>query len=113
MISITPSAIKEIKRIQSQKKTSSDTFTLKLAVSPGGCSGMFYDLSLVNMPLDPTEYHRLEIEGINLSINSESLDYIENLKLDYAEDLMGGGFRFYNPQITDICGCGISFGGQK
>ncbi|MCJ8281054.1 MAG: iron-sulfur cluster assembly accessory protein, partial [Rivularia sp. ALOHA_DT_140] len=27
----------------------------------------------------------------------------------YSEDLMGGGFRFYNPKAETICGCGNSF----
>lgn len=113
MISISPSAIKEIKRIQSQKRASSVTSVVTLTVKQGGCSGLFYDLTLENVPSGETKYHRLEIEGIDLLLNSESLDYIEDLQLDYSEDLMGGGFRFQNPQTKDICGCGISFSGQK
>lgn len=113
MITITPSAIKELKRIQSQKQVSPDILGLELTVKPGGCSGMFYDLSLINIPLGEMEYQRIEIEGINLSIHLKSLDYIKGLKLDYAEDLMGGGFRFHNPQITNVCGCGISFSGHN
>jgi len=113
MISISPSAIREIKRIQSQKQTPSDTSILKLVVKPGGCSGMFYDLSLENIPLSEIEYQRLKIEDIDLLVNSESLDYIKDLRLDYSEDLMGGGFRFNNPQVVNVCGCGISFSVQK
>ncbi|MEN9565232.1 MAG: hypothetical protein RLZZ69_428, partial [Cyanobacteriota bacterium] len=46
---------------------------------------------------------------INLAIDPQSWKYVESLKLDYAEDLMGGGFRFHNPQNKKTCGCGISF----
>jgi len=35
--------------------------------------------------------------------------YLEGTKLDYSEDLMGGGFRFENPNVASSCGCGISF----
>jgi iron-sulfur cluster assembly accessory protein len=31
------------------------------------------------------------------------------LQIDYSEDLMGGGFRFQNPNATANCGCGNSF----
>ena len=113
MISISHSAVKEIKRIQSQRQASLDIPTLKLVVKQGGCSGMFYDLTLENTSFSEMEYRRLEIEGIELLIDSESLDYLKDLKLDYSEDLMGGGFRFHNPGVESICGCGISFSGKK
>jgi iron-sulfur cluster assembly protein len=29
--------------------------------------------------------------------------------LDYSEDLMGGGFRFHNPNAAQSCSCGNSF----
>jgi len=42
-------------------------------------------------------------------IDDQSLDYINGLMLDYSEDLMGGGFRFHNPNAKHSCGCGNSF----
>ncbi|WP_143438253.1 iron-sulfur cluster assembly accessory protein, partial [Hydrocoleum sp. CS-953] len=35
--------------------------------------------------------------------------YLNGLTLDYSEDLMGGGFRFNNPNAKVVCGCGNSF----
>ena len=55
----------------------------------------------------------IQINGIELKVDSQSWKYVEHLKLDYSQDLMGGGFRFYNPQIRNICGCGISFAEAK
>ncbi|MGB5634448.1 MAG: iron-sulfur cluster assembly accessory protein, partial [Waterburya sp.] len=52
---------------------------------------------------------KIETKGIHLIVDAQSWRYVEHLKLDYSEDLMGGGFRFYNPQIKNTCGCGISF----
>ena len=50
-----------------------------------------------------------EVNGISVSIDLQQLAYLDNLKLDYSEDLMGGGFRFQNPLATSVCGCGNSF----
>jgi iron-sulfur cluster assembly protein len=49
-----------------------------------------------------------ENEGIKIAIAPEAQSYLENLKIDYAEDLMGGGFRFENPQATSTCSCSQS-----
>jgi len=32
------------------------------------------------------------------------------MNLDYSDALIGGGFQFQNPNATDSCGCGKSFG---
>jgi iron-sulfur cluster assembly protein len=47
--------------------------------------------------------------GIKVISEADSCHYIQNLTIDYSEDLMGGGFRFNNPQATVTCGCGNSF----
>lgn len=119
MIDISPAAIIEIKRLQSNRQTSSSSLTL--TVKSGGCAGLFYDLefeqSAISISSDPVSLKNgdrlLTISGINLKVDAKSWRYIENLKLDYSEDLMGGGFRFHNPRTIGICGCGISFAELK
>lgn len=106
MLTFSPAAIREIKRLQ-QSRQQPDTI-LELKVSSGGCSGLFYVLDLVSSPKSPSD-RSIEIDGISVLVDSKSWQYIENLKVDYAEDLMGGGFRFNNPQAKQACGCGISF----
>lgn len=114
MVEISPTAIREIKRLQTNQENSARF--LRLAVRSGGCSGLFYDLKFEELETasmkensSSTSDRSLEIDGIVLKIDVESWQYIEHLKLDYSEDLMGGGFRFNNPQIKSSCGCGISF----
>ena len=113
MVEISPTAIKEIKRLQTNRDSAC---FLRLAVRSGGCSGLFYDLEFEELEtasneenLSPASDRSLEIDGIVLKIDVESWQYTEHLKLDYSEDLMGGGFRFNNPLIKSSCGCGISF----
>ncbi len=113
MVDISPTAIKEIKRLKLNRQIPDNS--LRLMVKSGGCFGLYYDFEfedriLTNADLSPAESDRLiNIDGITLVVNSQSWKYIEHLKLDYSEDLMGGGFRFHNPQLEKICGCGISF----
>jgi Fe-S cluster assembly iron-binding protein IscA len=40
----------------------------------------------------------------------QSLLYLFGLRLDFSDALIGGGFQFHNPNATDSCGCGKSFG---
>jgi iron-sulfur cluster assembly protein len=112
MVNISPSAVAEIKRIKLNRKIP-DAY-LRLVVKSGGCLDFFYDLqfeSQVKIDRSPTDQsdRLIEVDGINLAIDPQSWKYVESLKLDYAEDLMGGGFRFHNPQNKKTCGCGISF----
>jgi iron-sulfur cluster assembly accessory protein len=105
MIQISPSAAKEIKRLRA--KQSYPDILFRLRVQAGGCSGLFYELGF-----DDTAGQSdcvLDCNGIAVAIDAESLNYIQNLKIDYSEDLMGGGFRFSNPQAIATCGCGNSF----
>lgn len=117
MVEISPTAAREIKRIKSNKHPDS---SLRIMVKSGGCSGLFYELKLDSGEIAQDRSNSsnsstasgdrlLEIDGISIVIDSESWIYLENLKLDYSEDLMGGGFRFHNPTVQNTCGCGISF----
>ena len=119
MIKLSTAAAQEIARMQkSQDKLDS---YLRLKVKQGGCSGLFYCLELESKPnfkTEPNEARNLsdryfESQGISVIVDEKSFSYIEDMQLDYAEDLMGGGFRFQNPQAIVSCGCGISFATEK
>lgn len=105
MIQLSPSAIREVTRMKS--KYQNPNLFLRLGVERGGCSGLYYTLELDDN-LKPDEYI-YNCSGIQVAIASQSLKYIANLTLDYSEDLMGGSFRFHNPQATAYCSCGHSF----
>ena len=111
MVNISPAAVAEIKRIKLNRKIP-DAY-LRLVVKSGRCLDFFYDLqfeSKIEIAHQTNKSDRLiEVDGISLVVDTQSWKYVEFLKLDYAEDLMGGGFRFHNPQNHKTCGCGISF----
>ncbi|MBD0303495.1 MAG: iron-sulfur cluster assembly accessory protein, partial [Tolypothrix sp. T3-bin4] len=47
--------------------------------------------------------------NVQIVIDTNSYNQINGLTIDYSEDLMGGAFRFQNPQAVATCGCGNSF----
>ena len=48
-------------------------------------------------------------EGVRLAVDPKSLLFLYGLQLDYSTALIGGGFKFSNPNATASCGCGTSF----
>lgn len=105
MIYLSGSAANEIKRLRSKQSNSSILFRLQVQV--GGCSGLFYS-TLFDEAVMPDD-QVFNCTGIPVVVDAQSLDYLVGLTLDYSEDLMGGGFRFHNPQAIASCSCGNSF----
>ncbi|QSJ17157.1 iron-sulfur cluster assembly accessory protein [Nostoc sp. UHCC 0702] len=103
MIHLSPAALSEIGRLKSKQPNA----LFRLAVKPGGCSGLFYDMSFDEAV--KVSDRLFDLNGIQVVVDAETLDYVNDLALDYSEDLMGGGFRFHNPQAIATCGCGNSF----
>jgi iron-sulfur cluster assembly accessory protein len=104
MIYLSPTAINEIERLKSKQPSN---ILFRLRVKSGGCADWFYDLAF-DTTVQPQD-QVLELQNLCVIIDPESLNYINELSLDYSEDLMGGGFRFHNPQATSTCSCGNSF----
>ena len=48
-------------------------------------------------------------EQIQCVVDAKSMLYLYGLELDYSNELIGGGFKFYNPNAEESCGCGSSF----
>lgn len=105
MIYLTPAAIGEINRIKS--KQSRPDALLRLGVKPGGCAELYYTVELDEaIGIDD----QVQTCGsVRIVTTAESGQYLDGLKIDYTEDLMGGGFRFDNPNAANSCGCGNSF----
>lgn len=52
----------------------------------------------------------MEYDGFKLVCDPKSLLYLFGMKLDFSNELVGGGFKFQNPNADSTCGCGKSFG---
>ncbi|WP_254565603.1 iron-sulfur cluster assembly accessory protein [Oscillatoria sp. HE19RPO] len=105
MIQLSKAAVTEIKRIQS--KQSNPNVWFRLGVETGGCAGWYYTMAF-DEQCNPDDLI-CECDGVQVTVDSRFLDYLNGLTLDYSQDLMGGGFRFHNPKAAKTCGCGNSF----
>lgn len=80
---------------------------LRVAVVPGGCSGLTYDLGWDTTV--GTADETVEVEGLRVVLDPRSLVTVEGTTLDFTDGLEGKGFHFDNPQATRTCACGESF----
>ena len=105
MIQLSDNALKAVQKIRVDQNKP-DAF-LRIGVKGGGCSGMTYEVKL-----DETqnELDRVfETAGIKVVCDSKSLIYLDGMMVDFSNELVGGGFRFVNPNASGTCGCGTSF----
>jgi iron-sulfur cluster assembly protein len=105
MIHLSQPAAAEIIRLKSRQKSPQVFF--RLEIESIGCLGLSYLTTFDEVPR--TEDQIFDCRGVRVAIDPQSLAYLDGLTLDYSEDLMGGSFRFHNPNATKHCGCGISF----
>jgi iron-sulfur cluster assembly protein len=80
---------------------------LRIGVQGGGCSGLSYAMRLETQPRDRDKV--FEAFGARVFVDPKSFLYLQDITLDYREELMRRGFVFENPQATRSCGCGSSF----
>lgn len=104
MITLTESAVKQIKRFKEEEKADGG---LRIAVVGGGCSGMSYKLDFQKEPAPNDKI--FEQDGVKVFIDPKSFLYVKGLTLDYSGGLNGTGFTFSNPNASKSCGCGTSF----
>lgn len=105
MITLTPKAALEVKKIISQEND--QELSLRVGVQGGGCSGLSYFLSLDKEQRN--DDHVLECNGIRIFMDSKSALYLEGAEVDFTDGLQGSGFTFKNPNAARTCGCGHSF----
>jgi iron-sulfur cluster assembly protein len=80
---------------------------VRLGVTAGGCSGYEYVLDIVS---GVRENDRVFVShGVRVVCDPRSYLYVNGTVVDYDDAMMGGGFKFENPNATRSCGCGTSF----
>ena len=106
MVNLTPRAIAELERLKNQQSLSNNY--LRIKVSEGGCLQFFYQLDFAQESQEQDLQFTHE-SGMVIITDQNSYEQVQNLTIDYLEDLMGGAFQFKNPDITHHCNCGLSF----
>ena len=105
MVHITPEAAAHMRKLIDDSGQDG-VKGVRISVLAGGCSGLSYDIDFESEPeLDDNVFGG----DPPVFIDSASLEYIQNLTLNFEGGLNGAGLRFDNPQAKDTCGCGSSF----
>ena len=106
LIDLTEAAASEVKRLMAEQKFGDD-YCLRVGVVGGGCSGLTYQVNFENTvgKLDKV----FNIKGVKVLVDLKSALYLKGITIDYVLAMVGGGFKFNNPNATKSCGCGTSF----
>ena len=105
-ITLSEKAAERIKGVAREHKLEG-TPHLRIAVKGGGCSGFSYMLDLCGGPAEGDEV--FPQHDVNVVCDPKSYLYLNGTEIDFADNLLGGGFTFHNPQAKGTCGCGASF----
>jgi iron-sulfur cluster assembly protein len=112
VIRIKPKAMNRLRELREKQEDPSQSMVLRMGVRNGGCSGLSYvmDFSTEEDIQEEDVIDEYETEKIKCVVDSKSMLYLYGLELDYSDELIGGGFKFFNPNAEESCGCGSSFG---
>ena len=86
-----------------------DDLSLRVAVQPGGCSGLRYQLYFDDRTLDGdtmTEYGAAKVKVVT---DKMSTPYLMGATIDFVDTIEKQGFTIDNPNAQGSCACGDSF----
>lgn len=103
-ITITDRAAKRVKTFLGKRGKG---VGVRLGVRSSGCSGLAYVLEFVDAVDEHDEV--FEDHGVKIIIDPKSLVYLNGTELDFTKEGLNEGFKFNNPNVKNMCGCGESF----
>ena len=105
MIQLTQTAAGKVKELL-QEEGRAD-ISLRVAVQPGGCSGLRYAMYLDDQVSEKDQ--EAEQFGVKLVIDKMSAPYLTQATIDFVDTLEQSGFTIDNPAAQSSCACGSSF----
>jgi len=98
-------AAQKVKALLSQEGR--DDLALRVAVQPGGCSGLRYQLFFDERQLDGDV--RTDFDGVTVVVDRMSVPYLAGASIDFVDTIEKQGFTIDNPNAGGSCACGESF----
>jgi iron-sulfur cluster assembly accessory protein len=80
---------------------------LRIAITGGGCNGLSYKLRFAVEPKRGDILVRSA--GVPVLVDAKTALYLKGTLLDFSDKMIGGGFKFTNPNAKASCSCGESF----
>lgn len=105
---IRPRALERIRETARREGVDLSQTCLRIAIIPGGCSGLTYDLGWDTTVREDDQV--ATFDGLRVVMDLKSALYVEGAALDFSDGLEGRGFFLDNPQAVRTCACGESFG---
>ena len=105
MVTLTENAASEIRRQLSGLESGPES--VRIGVTEGGCAGTKYVVQPGAAKVGGDVVFAQQ--GLAVLCDRTVLDLIDGLRIDFVKALMGGGFKFENPNAGRTCGCGASF----
>lgn len=102
---LTDEAAAKVKALLEQEGR--DDLRLRIAVQPGGCSGLMYQLYFDERYLDG-DYLR-DFDGVEVIVDKMSKPYLDGASIGFADSIERQGFTIDNPNAAGSCACGESF----
>ena len=84
-----------------------DDLRLRIAVQPGGCSGLRYQLFFDDRALDGDLFR--DFHGLRVGVDRMSAPYLQGAVIDFVDTIEKQGFTIDNPNAGGSCACGDSF----
>ncbi|WP_053206020.1 HesB/IscA family protein [Jiangella muralis] len=102
---LTDGAASKVKALLDQEGR--DDLALRIAVQPGGCSGLRYQLFFDERSLDGDVVKGFS--GVNVVVDRMSAPYLGGATIDFVDSIEKQGFTIDNPNAGGSCACGDSF----
>jgi iron-sulfur cluster assembly accessory protein len=84
-----------------------EDLALRVAVQPGGCSGLRYQLFFDERSFDGDIVK--VFGGVDVVTDRMSAPYLMGATIDFVDTIEKQGFTIDNPNATGSCACGDSF----
>ena len=86
-----------------------DDLALRVAVQPGGCSGLRYQLYFDERQIDGDKIIPYLDGTVKVAVDRMSAPYLGGASIDFVDTIEKQGFTIDNPNATGSCACGDSF----
>jgi iron-sulfur cluster assembly accessory protein len=104
-INVSDAAASKVRALLEQEGR--DDLQLRIAVQPGGCSGLRYQLFFDERTLDGDVV--TDFDGVGVVVDRMSSPYLNGAVIDFVDTIEKQGFTIDNPNATGSCACGDSF----
>ena len=104
-INLSDGAASKVKSLLEQEGR--DDLALRIAVQPGGCSGLRYQLFFDERTLDGDL--ATDFDGVSVVVDRMSIPYLNGATIDFVDTIEKQGFTIDNPNAGGSCACGDSF----